>query len=742
MVISAVAEGAYEDQTKVYIVYLGAIAHNHANLVTASHVAMLASLFGSEKDARESMVYSYRHGFSGFAAHMTDREAKKLSEHPEVVQVMPNRYYEMKTTRTFNYLGLYESTGKELLLDANMGEDVIIGVIDSGVWPESVSFNDKGLGPIPSRWKGKCVDGEEFVATKHCNKKLIGARYYIPSHMKKNKTGMTSDENDYMSARDSDVHGTHVASIAGGAFVPNVSNTVFGVGTARGGAPSARIAVYKVCWKIFGNDECASMDILKAMDDAIEDGVDVMSLSLGTSIPLLTETYKDNMLSYGAFHAISNGIPVLFAGGNDGPRAYTVDNIAPWVITVAATSLDRWFPTPLKLGNNVTILARAPYKGLEIQADFMYVESPNKITGAAKGKVVLAFLKKSADVYDYNLGIRKFGLKALIIASERDDNVEVVDIPIILNIDYEQGATMLNYISSTSSPTIKISSAITLSGPLVATKVAVFSSRGPNSVSPYVLKPDVAAPGVAILGASTPFMVSSENGFIALSGTSMSTPVVAGVVALLRAIHRDWSPAAIHSALVTTASTTDPYGEPIFADGFSEKLADPFDFGGGLVNPTKAADPGLVYNASAEDYMRFLCASGYDERSIGKMANKSDMYHCPSPRPSMLELNLPSITIPFLDRDVTVTRTVTNVGPIVSKYMVIVKPPLGVEITVTPNILLFNPLVQKLSFEVTVSTTHKSNSIYYFGSITWTDGSHFVSIPLSVRTERLMYFNH
>lgn len=174
----------------------------------------------------------------------------------------------------------------------------------------------------------------------------------------------------------------------------------------------------------------------------------------------------------------------------------------------------------------------------------------------------------------------------------------------------------------------------------------------------------------------------------------------------------------------------------------SEKLADPFDFGEGLVNPTKAADPGLVYNASAEDYMRFLCASGYDERSIGKMANKSGMYHCPSPRPSMLELNLPSITIPFLDRDVTVTRTVTNVGPIDSKYMVIVKPPLGVEITVTPNILLFNPLVQKLSFEVTVSTTHKSNSIYYFGSITWTDGSHFVSIPLSVRTERLMYFNH
>ncbi|XP_019090012.1 PREDICTED: subtilisin-like protease SBT3.11 [Camelina sativa] len=747
-VVSAAVGGAYEDQTKVYIVYLGAVEHSHPDLVTASHIGMLASLFGSEKDARESMIYSYRHGFSGFAAHMTDWQAKKLSEHPDVVQVTPNHYYQMQTTRTFDYLGLYESTPKQLLLDANMGEDVIIGVFDSGVWPESESFNDRGLGPIPARWKGKCVDGEGFESKKHCNKKLIGARYYIQSHIQKNKTeGITSDyieQKEYMYARDSYAHGTHVASIAGGAFVPNVTNTVFGVGTARGGAPSAHIAVYKVCWKRVGYGGCAAMDILKAMDDAIEDGVDVMSLSLAMSIPVLPETNNDNEIIFGAFHAMSKGIPVLCASGNDGPTAYTLDNIAPWVITVAATSLDRWFPTPLHLGNNVTILARDPYKGLEIQADLIYVDSLYKITSAAKGKVVLVFLTESKEVvYKYIENISRFGLKAVIVASTRDDSVDqVVGFPIIVNIDYEQGATMMNYISSTSSPTIKISSAITLTGPLVATKVAVFSSRGPNSVSPYVLKPDVAAPGVAILAASTPSKAGAENGFITLSGTSMSTPVVAGVVALLRTIHRDWSPAAIHSALVTTASTTDPYGEPIFADGLSGKLADSFDFGGGLVNPTKAADPGLVYDASVEDYLRFLCSSGYEETSIGKMANRSSMYHCPSPRPSMLELNLPSITIPFLDGDVTVTRTVTNVGPIDSKYTVIVKPPLGVEITVTPNILFFNSFVKRLSFEVTVSTTHKSNSIYYFGSITWTDGSHFVSIPLSVRTERVMYFNH
>lgn len=225
------------------------------------------------------------------------------------------------------------------------------------MWPESESFNDRGLGPIPTRWKGKCIDGEDFDSRKHCNKKLIGAKFYINSHFQKNKKETTKSEaKEYMSPRDSECHGTHVASTAGGAFVANVSNKWFGVGTARGGAPSARIAVYKVCWQ--NQNSCAAMDIIKAMDDAIEDGVDVMSLSLGRSVPILPESNEHNAISYGAFHAISKGIPVICAGGNDGPQAYTVSNVPPWVITVAATTLDRSFPTPLVLGNNITILVK------------------------------------------------------------------------------------------------------------------------------------------------------------------------------------------------------------------------------------------------------------------------------------------------------------------------------------------------------------------------------------------------
>ncbi|KAG2238361.1 hypothetical protein Bca52824_092392 [Brassica carinata] len=700
---SIVEGGGASEETKIHIVYLGEREHNDPELVTASHLRMLESLLGSKKDASESMVHSYRQGFSGFAAHLTDSQAKR-SQHPDVVQVSPNTFYEPQTTRVFDYLGLSPSSPKGLLHDAKMGEDVIIGILDSGVWPESPSFSDKGLGPIPKRWKGTCVDGVNFDSKKHCNNKLIGARYYMDGLFKKNKTDSGIIDTEYMSAREALPHGSYVASIAAG-FVPNVSDHGFGMGTARGGAPKARIAMYKVS------------DVLKAMDDAIGDGVDVISISLGRSIPILSEIDVNNVFSYGAFHAISKGIT----------------NIAPWIITVAGTNLDRWFPTPLTLGNNVTLLARTPSVKPEFQAELIYVDSSKKITSEAKGKMVLCFItaesEETAD--DYLNQQMEVEAKGLIIAGRRSDMVIVSGHMILTNIDYGQGTTMLNYIKSTSKPTIKMSPSIKLTGPIVATKVADFSSRGPNSVSPYVLKPDIAAPAVSIMA----------NGFAAESGTSLATPAVAGVVALLKAVHPDWSPAMLKSALITSASTTDPHGEPIFSEGLSRKLADPFDFGGGLVNPEKAANPGLVYDADAEDYRRFMCASNYEEKYITTISEQKSLYKCPSPRPSMLDLNLPSITIPFLKEDVTLTRTVTNVGPVNSVYKLIVQPPMGVKISVTPNRLVFNSKVKKLSYQVTVSTTHKANSIYFFGSLTWTDGTHNVVIPLSIRTQMLKYFD-
>lgn len=178
-----------------------------------------------------------------------------------------------------------------------------------------------------------------------------------------------------------------------------------------------------------------------------------------------------------------------------------------------------------------------------------------------------------------------------------------------------------------------------------------------------------------------------------------------------------------------------PSGLPIFAQGSPQKLADPFDFGGGFVNPNEAADPGLVYDMDTADYVHYLCAMRYNNSAISRLTGK--LTTCPLNTPSILDVNLPSITIPSIRSTTTVTRTVTNVGAPNSIYRPVIDPPSGVIVSVKPDALIFNSAVKKISFKVTISTTHKSNTGYYFGSLTWTDRVHAVRIPLSVRTELL-----
>ncbi|CAA7062248.1 unnamed protein product, partial [Microthlaspi erraticum] len=554
-------------------------------------------------------------------------------------------------------------------------------------------------------------------------------------------------------------HGTHVATIAGGSYVPNTSYKGLARGTVRGGAPRARIAVYKTCW--YHDDLeaniCSSADILKAMDEAIHDGVDVMSLSLGYE-PLFQETDVRDGISTGAFHAVLNGITVVCAAGNAGPAAYTVANLAPWIITVAATSLDRSFATPMTLGNNKVILGQAMYTGQELGfTSLVFPENlgsgSNEVISSTceltlingnlkmEGKVVLCFTTSPFDTAVSSAAsyVKRAGGLGVIVARHPVNILRpcLDDFPCVV-VDYELGTDILLYIRSTESPVVKIQPSRTLIGQPVGTKVAAFSSRGPNPISAAILKPDIAAPGVSILAATTTNAPFNDRGFIFLSGTSMATPTISGVIALLKALHRDWSPAAFRSAIVTTAWRTDPFGEEIFAEGSPRKLADPFDYGGGLVNPEKAAKPGLVYDMGLEDYVLYMCSVGYNESSISQLVGRRTV--CSHPRPSVLDFNLPSITIPNLKEEVTLTRILTNVGPINSVYRVAVEPPLGVRVTVTPETLVFDSTAKRVSFKVRVSTKHRINTGYYFGSLTWSDSVHNVTIPLSVRTQILPYF--
>ncbi|VAI70496.1 unnamed protein product [Triticum turgidum subsp. durum] len=335
--------------SKLYIVYMGEKKHDDPSMVTASHRDMLTSVFGSKDEALRSIVYSYKHGFSGFAAMLTESQAETIAKFPEVVTVKPNTYHETHTTRSWDFLGLDHNQPRQqpgLLRKAKYGEDVIVGVIDTGIWPESRSFDDNGYGPVPARWKGKCQTGQDFNATS-CNKKIIGARWY--------GRGISAEslKIDYKSPRDLNGHGTHVASTIAGGEVQGVSYGGLGMGVARGGAPRARLSIYKVCWL---GGSCPEAAVLAAIDDAMHDGVDVLSLSIagaGHEFP-------------GTLHAVQRGISIVFAGGNDGPVPQTVANAQPWVTTVAASTIDRSFPTLISLGNKEKLVGQSLHNNASV----------------------------------------------------------------------------------------------------------------------------------------------------------------------------------------------------------------------------------------------------------------------------------------------------------------------------------------------------------------------------------------
>lgn len=434
----------------------------------------------------------------------------------------------------------------------------------------------------------------------------------------------------------------------------------------------------------------------------------------------------------------------MFVREDEGPIPQTIDDTSPWILTVAASSIDRSFRTLITLGNNRTFAGQSMYTGKDTGfisiahpesselEDTRFCDDLNTNDTWAAGKVVLCFLVEGNELYlpDTRQVVEDVGGLGLIVAKNPTRTLFYLasDFPSI-GVSIDVGAQLLDYIRYSRKPQVKLSPARTHLGKPVSAHIASFSSRGPNSVAPAILKPDIAAPGVDILAA----IPSEETSYEFESGTSMAAPHVSGIVALLKSLHPHWSPAAIKSALVTTAWITDPHsGEPIIAEGNPNKFADPFDFGGGLVNADSAKDPGLVYDMGTFDYILYLCSMGYNNSAISMLIDQPAS--CPLKRPSILDVNLPSLTITDLKKTVTVRRTVTNVRPVNSKYKAIIEPPLGITIKVKPETLMFNSSTKKISFTLTISTTHKYTTDYYFGSLTWTDGVHRVRIPISVRT--------
>ncbi|OIV91475.1 hypothetical protein TanjilG_02093 [Lupinus angustifolius] len=741
---------------KTYIIQMDKSAmpntfSNHLDWYSSKVQSVVSNSVEAEMDYEERIIYTYQTAFHGLAAKLSQEESEKLEAEDGVLAIFPDTKYELHTTRSPTFLGLenlHRSTnniGSKKLVD----HDVIVGVLDTGIWPESESFNDTGLRAVPSHWKGECETGRDFRKS-HCNKKIIGARIFY--HGYEAATGKFDERTEYKSPRDQDGHGTHTAATVAGSPVHGANLQGYAYGTARGMAPGARIAAYKVCW----TGGCFSSDILSAVDKAVADGVNVLSISLGGGI----SSYYHDSLSVAAFGAMERGVFVSCSAGNAGPEPVTLTNVSPWITTVGASTMDRDFPAYVKLGNGVNVTGVSLYKGRNMlsakkQYPLIYMGSnstspdprslclegtldPKRVSG----KIVICDRGISPRVQKGQVVKNAGGLGMVLTNTAANGEELVADCHLIpaVAIGEKEGKELKDYVLTSRKATANLAFLNTRLGIRPSPVVAAFSSRGPNFLTLEILKPDVVAPGVNILaawsGAIGPSSLSTDHRrvkFNILSGTSMSCPHVSGIAALVKSKHPEWSPAAIKSALMTTAYVHDNTIKPL-RDASTAASSTPYDHGAGHINPSRALDPGLVYDIEPKDYFEFLCTQKQSQAQLavfGKYSNRSCTHSLASPG----DLNYPAISVVFPEQKsisvLTSHRTATNVGPPVSKYHVVVSAFKGASLKVVPDTLNFTRKYQKLSYKV-IFTAKSRPEEPEFGGLVWKDGVHKVRSPIVI----------
>ncbi len=685
-------------------------------------------------------VNDYTVALNGYSALLTEDQVKAIESQKGVVLVLKDEMRYAQTDSSPAFLGLTAPSGA--WQTGYDGKGVVVGVIDTGIWPEHPSFADDGSFSVPPVTIEDIPGhpGCDFGNSAHnpddapftCNNKLIGARQMLSTY----RAIIGADSDEYDSARDDDGHGTHTASTSAGNA--GVEASIYGIsrGTISGLAPRAHVVAYKG----LGNLGGFTSDLAAAIDQAVADGVDVINYSVGGGASLLGA----DDLAY--LFAADAGVFVATSAGNSGPGAGTIGGPAsvPWLTSVGASTQSRFFQGTVLLGDGSSYAGASitPGVGPAPLVDAEFAGGDLCISGTldanvVAGKIVLCRRGVTARAAK-SLAVFQAGGVGMVMYENSDDFNLFSDshwVPSV-HVDQTPGLAIKAYIASASNPTAEIIGEQVSEWPY-APSMTYFSSRGPNPVAMDIIKPDITAPGIQILAGNspTPDPDTTPPGelFQAIAGTSMSSPHVAGFFALLKQAHPEWSPAAAKSAIMTTA-----YQDVVDNDRMSP--ADPFDMGAGHLNPGKAVhkgsafQPGLVYDAGFFEYLGFLCDAAPEAfanpastcaflESIGVPTDASD-------------LNLASIGVADLPGSQTVQRTVTSVAQENGwrTYNVSVDAPPGYEVTVEPAAIRLKS-GQSATYHVTLTNVSAPIGEWRFGSLTWSDatGNYNVYSPIAVR---------
>jgi subtilisin family serine protease len=610
----------------------------------------------------------------------------------------------------------------------------------------------------PVGFTGSCQAGPDFEPG-HCNNKIVGARFYVDGFLARHEL----DPREFRSPKDVDGHGTHIATIIAG---NSVDATLLGTRVARIGgiAPRTRIAVYKACWLEPGGTRgtCATSDLVRAIDDAVADGVDIINYSVGS----LSETDLDAPDDLALLDALDAGVLTVVAAGNDGPQLDTIGSpsSAPWVLTTAASTQDGEFfddgieiTAPADLAETIVMREASftpplprdePIEEQLVAAD----DGVGARSGTAAGSIRdaceplvnaaamdgrVALVERGSCEFEVKIrNAENAGAIAVVVYANSGPPLVMngdsgsVGIPAVM-IGNADGQALVDRLAADAEDddvetedevvTVRLARGIFASVTGRPNVVADFSSRGPSLSDANFVKPDVTAPGVDILGGQAPDVANGLRGelYQYMSGTSQAAPEVAGVAALLKEAHPGWSPSAIKSALMTTT-----YVEVERTDGAP---ADAFDMGAGHIDANRAVDPGLVYDSSFADHAAYLC--GLPEPPFP--AADCAAHAAAGRTPSALDLNLPSIGVAELISGDAVRRRVTNVGPPASFTAELIEPA-DVEVLVEPPTLVLGT-GETAEFSVRFVDRGAERELWSFGELAWANATHRVESPLAVK---------